>query len=407
MKKLLELGNHYVSDFIKEDSEMEGRTKYSLDLYLDEDLGAPRLMNIAPAHTMWGKYWYRSAINTSMTIELQGIVKEITSRVKLKDDDIWLDIACNDGTLLKAVPNNLTKVGIDPCDESFYAESSKVATVVQDFFSKDAWNKTPFADKKAKVITCIAMFYDLDNPHPFVQDLYDILDDDGVAVLQMSYTPLMMNQLAFDNICHEHVYYYDLKSINKLFSQHGFRVVDCSVNDTNGGSFRIYFQKETALVTSFGTSPLRDVCDYRVETILNYETNVVDISSAAAWDDFKLRLDTLKNNVNSFINTAKAEGKKVYGYGASTKGNTLLQYFGLDSSHIAAIAERSPYKFGYKTIGTNIPIISEEEMRDANPDYALVLPWHFISEFQTRERAFLEAGGSFIVPCPVFEIISK
>lgn len=407
MKKLLELGNHYVSDFIKEDSEMEGRTKYSLDLYLDEELGAPRLMNIAPAHTMWGKYWYRSAINTSMTIELQGIVKEITSRVKLKDDDIWLDIACNDGTLLKAVPNNLTKVGIDPCDESFYAESSKVATVVQDFFSKDAWNKTPFADKKAKVITCIAMFYDLDNPHPFVQDLYDILDDDGVAVLQMSYTPLMMNQLAFDNICHEHVYYYDLKSINKLFSQHGFRVVDCSVNDTNGGSFRIYFQKETALVTSFGTSPLRDVCDYRVETILNYETNVVDISSAAAWDDFKLRLDTLKNNVNSFINAAKAEGKKVYGYGASTKGNTLLQYFGLDSSHITAIAERSPYKFGFKTIGTNIPIISEEEMRDANPDYALVLPWHFISEFQTRERAFLEAGGSFIVPCPVFEIISK
>jgi len=407
MKKLLELGDHYVSDFIKEDSEMEGRKKYSLDLYLDEELGAPRLMNIAPAHTMWGKYWYRSAINTSMTLELQGIVKEITSRVKLKDDDIWLDIACNDGTLLKAVPNNLTKIGIDPCDESFYAESSKVATVVQDFFSKDAWNKTPFADKKAKVITCIAMFYDLDNPHPFVQDLYDILDDDGVAVLQMSYTPLMMNQLAFDNICHEHVYYYDLKSINKLFSQHGFRVVDCSVNDTNGGSFRIYFQKETALVTSFGTSPLRDVCDYRVETILNYETNVVDISSVAAWNDFKIRLDTLKNDVNSFINAAKAEGKKVYGYGASTKGNTLLQYFGLDSSHITAIAERSPYKFGYKTIGTNIPIISEEEMRDANPDYALVLPWHFISEFQTRERAFLEAGGSFIVPCPVFEIISK
>jgi len=407
MKKLLELGNHYVSDFIKEDSEMEGRTKYSLDLYLDEELGAPRLMDIASASTMWGKYWYRSAINTSMTLELQGIVKEITSRVKLKDDDIWLDIACNDGTLLKAVPGNLNKVGIDPCDESFYAESSKVATVVQDFFSKDAWSKTPFKDRKAKVITCIAMFYDLDNPHPFVQDLYDILDDDGVAVLQMSYTPLMMNQLAFDNICHEHVYYYDLKSINKLFSQHGFRVVDCSVNDTNGGSFRIYFQKETALVTSFGTSPLRDVCDYRVETILNYETNVVDISSAAAWDDFKLRLDTLKNNVNSFINAANAEGKTVYGYGASTKGNTLLQYFGLDSSHITAIAERSPYKFGFKTIGTNIPIISEEEMRDANPDYALVLPWHFISEFQTRERAFLEAGGSFIVPCPVFEIISK
>ena len=409
MKKLLELGNHYVSDFIKDDSEMEGRQKYSLDLYLDEELGAPRLnpTDIAPPSTMWGRYWYRSAINTSMTLELQGIVKEITSRVKLKDNDVWLDIACNDGTLLKAVPDNLKKVGIDPCDDSFYAESSKVATVVQDYFSKDAWIEAGFSGKKAKVITCIAMFYDLDNPHPFVQDMYDVLDDDGVAVLQMSYTPLMINQLAFDNICHEHVYYYDLKSINKLFSQHGFKVVDCSLNDTNGGSFRIYLQKESAPVGSFGSSPLRDVCDYRVETILNYENNVIDISSPIIWNSFKHRLDDLKIDVLEFIEKAKYSGKSVYGYGASTKGNTLLQYFGIDNTHVTAIAERSPYKFGYKTIGSNIPIISEEEMRKAKPDYALVLPWHFISEFQVREKAFLDEGGAFIVPCPIFEIISK
>ena len=406
-KKLLELGDHYVSDFIKDDSEMAGRKKYSLDLYLDEELGAPRLKDVAPASTMWGKYWYRSAINTSMTLELQGIVKEITSRVKLKDNDIWLDIACNDGTLLKAVPDNLNKIGIDPCDDSFYAESSKVATVVQDYFSKEAWNRTKFAGKKAKVITCIAMFYDLDDPHPFVQDMYDVLDDDGVAVLQMSYTPLMINQLAFDNICHEHVYYYDLKSINKLFSQHGFRVVDCSLNDTNGGSFRIYFQKETAAIGSFGSSPLRDVCDYRVESILNYENNVIDISNPIIWNSFKFRLEDLKHDVLEFIGNAKKLGRSVYGYGASTKGNTLLQYFGIDHTHVTAIAERSPYKFGYKTVGSNIPIISEDEMRKAKPDYALVLPWHFITEFQTREKEFLDSGGSFIVPCPIFEIISK
>ena len=409
MKKLLELGDHYVSDFIKDDSEMAGRKKYSLDLYLDEELGAPRLnpADIAPPSTMWGRYWYRSAINTSMTLELQGIVKEITSRVKLKDNDVWLDIACNDGTLLKAVPDNLKKVGIDPCDDSFYAESSKVATVVQDYFSKEAWNRTKFAGKKAKVITCIAMFYDLDTPHPFVKDMYDVLDDDGVAVLQMSYTPLMINQLAFDNICHEHVYYYDLKSINKLFTQHGFRVVDCSLNDTNGGSFRIYFQKEIAAIGSFGSSPLRDVCDYRVESILNYENNVVDISNPLIWNSFKFRLEDLKHDVLDFIGNAKKLGRSVYGYGASTKGNTLLQYFGIDHTHVTAIAERSPYKFGYKTVGSNIPIISEDEMRKAKPDYALVLPWHFITEFQTREKEFLDSGGSFIVPCPIFEIISK
>jgi ubiquinone/menaquinone biosynthesis C-methylase UbiE len=407
MIKLLELGDHYVSDFIKDEKEVEGRSKFSLNLYLDEELGAPRLKGLAPPESMWGKYWYRSGINTSMTLELQGIVKEITSRVKLKADDVWLDIACNDGTLLKNIPPNIKAVGIDPCDDTFYAESSKYAEVIQDYFSRDAWNRTLVADKKTKVITCIAMFYDLDNPHQFVQDMYDILDDDGVVVLQLSYTPLMVEQMAFDNICHEHVYYYDLKSMEKLFSQHGFKVVDCSLNDTNGGSFRIYFQKQIAKTTSFATAPLRDVCNYRIETILNYERTHLDISDPETWKVFAQRLDYLKYQVTSFIQDQVAMGKKVYGYGASTKGNTLLQYFELDYTLITAIAERSPYKFGYKTIGTNIPIISEDEMRQANPDFALVLPWHFISEFVEREKSFLESGGTFIVPCPEFELIDK
>lgn len=405
MIKLLEMGDHYVSDFIKSQSDYEGRKKYSLDLYLDEELGAPRLKNLAPPETMWGQYWYRSGINTSMTVELQGIVAEITSRIKLKQDDIWLDIACNDGTLLKVVPNNLKKVGIDPADNSYHKESSQVAEVIQDYFSMNAWKRTSVGDKKAKVITCIAMFYDLDNPHPFVEDLYNVLDDNGLLVLQMSYTPLMVKQMAFDNICHEHVYYYDLKSINKLFNIHGFEVVDCSLNDTNGGSFRIYLRKLIALRDGFATAPLRDVCNYRVNTILNYEENVLDISNPKVWWEFQIRLDQLRSHVVSFIRDQKAFGKTIYGYGASTKGNTLLQYFNLTHDDVSAIAERSPYKFGLQTIGTNIPIISEDEMRQAKPDFALVLPWHFINEFVSREKTFLDNGGSFIVPCPEFKLI--
>jgi SAM-dependent methyltransferase len=405
MIKLLDIGDHYVSDFIKSQSDYDGRKKYSLDLYLDEELGAPRLKNLAPPETMWGQYWYRSGINTSMTVELQNIVTEITSRIKLKQDDIWLDIACNDGTLLKAVPNNLKKIGIDPADNSYHKESSQVAEVIQDYFSLDAWKRTSVGNKKAKVITCIAMFYDLDNPHPFVEDLYNVLDDNGLLVLQMSYTPLMVKQMAFDNICHEHVYYYDLKSIEKLFEMHGFDVVDCSLNDTNGGSFRIYLRKSVALRDGFATAPLRDVCNYRVSTILNYEKNVLDISNPKIWWEFQIRLDQLRSQVVRFIREQKAVGKTIYGYGASTKGNTLLQYFNLTNDDVSAIAERSPYKFGLQTIGTDIPIISEDEMRQAKPDFALVLPWHFINEFVNREKSFLDNGGSFIVPCPEFKLI--
>ena len=401
MDPVLKLGDFYVSDFVKE--QPTDRKKYSLDLYRDLHLPTVRLQDVAPSETMWGQYWYRSGINASMTKELRRIVEEIADRVKLKDGDAWLDIACNDGTLLSFVPERCEKFGIDPADDTYLAESSKHAKVAQTYFTRETFQG--LTDKKAKVITCIAMFYDLDNPAPFVQDLYDSLDDNGTLVLQMSYTPLMIEQLAFDNICHEHVYYYDLISIHELFCVNNkFKIMDASLNDTNGGSFRIYLQKESAKDSSFGTQPLRDVCNMRIRNMLQTEAEL-KLDDPHAWRQFGDALSDLKKEVVGFVKKAKAEGKTVWGYGASTKGNTLLQYFELDATMIDAIAERSPYKFGLRTIGTDIPIVSEDEMRAAKPDYLLVLPWHFIDEFQEREVEYLKNGGAFIVPCPEFKVI--
>ncbi len=251
------------------------------------------------------------------------------------------------------------------------------------------------------------MFYDLIDPNPFIKDVYEVLDDNGIWVLQLSYTPLMIKQLAFDNICHEHAYYHSLQSFKTLFKNHGLKIVDCSLNDVNGGSFRVYVQKEIADISSFGTSPLRDVCNFRIESLLEYESRHYDLSNSDLWDKFQNDIENLRKQTVDFIKEEKAKGKIICGYGASTKGNTLLQWFGLDHTLIDAIAERSPYKFGMKTIGTNIPILSEEEVRAMKPDYMLVLPWHFISEFIQREDEYLTNGGKFIVPCPKFEIISK
>lgn len=406
MKKLLTFGSHHVSDFLSACDD-KVRKKYSLDLYLDETIGAARLMELAPSSEMWGQYWYRSGINQSMKIELNNIATQITNRIKFAKNDIWLDIACNDGTMFNFIPNDFTKVGMDPCDDSYYCESSKLAYVIQDYFSFEGWSQGLYADKKAKVITSIAMFYDLDDPHKFVEDIKKVLCIDGVWVMQLSYTPLMLEQMAFDNICHEHVYYYCLTSLKRLLEMHDMKIVDAELNDTNGGSIRVYIQHNSAPLASFGTTPLRDVCNFRIASILEYEKNNFDLSDKNLWDEFAKRLDELKKSVVDFINQANSEGKKIYGYGASTKGNTLLQYFGLDHNSIVAIAERSPYKFGLKTVGSNIPIISEEEMRAAKPDYLLILPWCFISEFVEREKDFLDSGGKFIIPCPKFEIIGK
>jgi SAM-dependent methyltransferase len=405
-KKLFSLGELYVSDFINKDEDARAG-KHDMTLVIDERYGAARLEKCTPIHSMFGKYWYRSGINQTMRTELKGIVDSVTSVQKLNEGDLWLDIACNDGTLLSFVPDGIKKLGIDPAEDSFKNESSKIADeVIQDFFTLENFKKSKFKKKKAKIVTCIAMFYDLDEPVEFLKDVTKVLDDDGLFVLQMSYTPLMIKQLAFDNICHEHVYYWGLASIEKLLKKAGLKIVDCQLNDVNGGSFRIYIKKKKSDVTTFATAPYRDVCNVRVESLIKWEKGL-KLDKEEIWLDFYNRIEALKKETVDFIKAEKAKGKVICGYGASTKGNTLLQYFGLDNTLIDAIAERSHYKFGLKTIGTNIPILSEEDVRAMNPDYMLVLPWHFIAEFVKREDEFLSKGGKFIVPCPNFQIIGK
>ena len=404
MKELFTLGDLYVSDFLKDGESPRGGS-VEMKMMLEPETGAVRLEKIAPLDTMYGKYWYRSGINNTMKKELKSIVNSITDIVKLNENDLWVDIACNDGTLLSNVPDNLIKVGIDPVDDSFKRESEKHANlIIQDYFTSKVFKESKFGKLKAKVITTIAMFYDLEDPKSFVNDIVEILDDNGVWVLQLSYTPLMIEQLAFDNICHEHVYYYSLFNIQKIFKECGIDIVDIQLNDTNGGSFRIYCMKENSDKTKFGTQPYRDICNFRLKSTLEYE-RTLGLDKEEVWLKFFDRINDLKEKTISFIKEEKSKGKTIWGYGASTKGNTLLQYFGLDHTLIDGIAERSVYKWGLKTVGTNIPIYSEEEMRKQKPDYLLVLPWHFISEFVEREKDFLIGGGKFIVPCPKFEII--
>jgi hypothetical protein len=404
MKELFSLGDIYVSDFIKGGESPRGE-KVDLKMMLEESTGAVRLEKSAPLDSMYGKYWYRSGINQTMTKELSSIVQNILDLFKLNENDLWVDIACNDGTLLSYVPTNLVRIGIDPVDDSFKKESEKHADlIIQDYFTYECFSKSRFGDSKAKVVTSIAMFYDLENPDVFIEDVNKILDDDGLWVLQLSYTPLMIKQMAFDNICHEHIYYYSLFNMKNLLESKGFRIVDCQLNDINGGSFRIYVMKDSGDIAKFSTQPNRDVCEFRVNSILEYEKKL-NLDSTETWVKFYNDINDLKERTVSFIKGEREKGKVIWGYGASTKGNTLLQYFGLDHTLIDGIAERSIYKWGLKTVGTGIPIYSEDYMRKSKPDYLLVLPWHFINEFKERESEFLKRGGKFIVPCPKFEII--
>jgi len=391
MKTLLNLGEIYVSDFLKP-GQLPG-IKHELKLVLDEAIGAPRLATTVPVNNMFGKYWYRSGTNETMKAALKDVVDSVLPFTKNHYGQAWIDIAGNDGTLLSFVPDNFIRFSVDPCEENIYKHTQKHAIVYNDYFKKEL-----FTGMQAAVITTIAMFYDIEDYNTFVKDVYEVLEDDGIWVLQLSYTPLMIEQLAFDNILSEHVYYHSLSSMINILGPNGFKVVDCQLNDVNGGSMRLFVKKKGH---EFATQAYRDVCDFRIESLLQYENQDIDWT----WRNFTERLQSLKTELTTLIKKEVAAGKTIMGYGASTKGNTLLQYFGLDNTLITAIAERQECKYGLVTVGTNIPIISEQEMRERKPDYLLILPWHFVSEFTKREAEYLKAGGKFIVPLPKLVIV--
>lgn len=396
------LGEIHLSNFIAADYTGPIH-KEELRLCLAPQSGLVQLAHTTPPDLMYSQYWYKSGTNATMTKELGDIATNVQQTMHLKRGDVFIDIGCNDGTLLKNVAGEITKIGFEPAANIQEAEAH-ADLVIKDYFSAAAYQKSVYGSQKAKVITAIAMFYDLDNLHAFVRDVNRILDTDGLWVIQMSYLPLMLQQSAFDNICHEHITYFSLSALKYLLDQHKLKIVDCQVNDTNGGSFRVFVRKQNSNPATFATAPYRDVANYRVRATLNHE-KTLHLNEPKTYQDFYKKILALRTQTVTFIKQEKAKGKSIWGYGASTKGNTLLQWFGLDHTLIDGIAERSPAKFNLVTAGTNIPIKSEEEMRQAKPDYLLVLPWHFINEFKQREVAFLTGGGKFIVPCPKFEII--
>ena len=399
---LFSLGDLYMWDFLPT-NEGPRFPKVPLELTLAAESGLIQLRHTAPFDDMYKTYWYRSSTNESMVEELRSLATSTAKQMRVGKDDLWIDIGCNDGTLLSFLPKEAIRIGYDPND--YKAISQKHANlIVNDYFNAKAFRASPYGKKKAKVITSIAMFYDLEDPHSFVKDVYDVLDDNGLWVIQMSYLPLMLAQLAFDNICHEHLEYYSLSSLKYLLDQHDLKIVDCQLNEVNGGSFRIYIRKTKAEPSTFASASYRDVAAFRVGSILAYE-KTLRLNSPKTYKDFYKRACDLRDQTLKFMRAEKKKGKKIWAYGASTKGNTLLQWWGIDNSLVDGIAERSEPKFGLKTVGTNIPITSEAEMRKAKPDYLLVLPWHFIDSFVSREQAFLKGGGAFIVPCPRFEII--
>ncbi len=346
---------------------------------------------------MYGKnYGYRSGLNRSMVEHLHNKVKNILNRIPLNAGDIVLDIGSNDSTLLQAYPSDkgIDIIGMDPTGEKFKGYYPEHIRLVTDFFSGANFKKI-FNARKAKIITSIAMFYDIEDPLGFMNQVHDILDDQGVWVFEQSYMPTMLLENAYDTICHEHLEYYGLKQIKWLTDRSGLKIVDIEINSVNGGSFSVMAARKT--------HPLPE--SPKVAAILAQEEDA-RLHTLKPYLTFKDNMTRHRLELLAKLQEIKAQGAKVFGYGASTKGNVILQWCGFTVDDIACMAEVNQDKFGAFTPGTLIPIISEQEARARKPEYFLVMPWHFRDNIIGREREYLKSGGKLFFPLPRLEIVA-
>lgn len=335
-------------------------------------------------------YGYRSGVNATMRGHLAALVKDIERRVDIGDGDVVVDIAANDGTLLSAYSSDATvRVGIDPIINKF-ADRYRAQDRIAEAYFDAATYRSLAGDRQAKVITSISVFYDIEDPVGFASDIRSIIDPvDGLWVLEQSYMPTMVALNSFDTVCQEHISYFGLAQIDDICRRAGLKLVDVSFNDINGGSFRAY--------VAHRSSP-REANDGAIGSTLREEARLQ--GDSAYFPSFCRRIEGVRDALRSFLAREARHGRSIYIYGASTKGNMIAQYCGIDASQIVAAADRNPEKWGRLLPGTTIPIVSEADARAARPDYFLVLPWHFKDEFLERERPYLEAGGRFIFPLP-------
>lgn len=391
---VLSLGNQALTGVFPRNADISV-TVGPLELVWCPDSGLLQLAHSYDASEMYGEnYGYRSGLNQSMVLHLTQKIELLEKYACLGSGDLVLDIGSNDATSLKAYKTSgLTRMGIDPTGAKFSRYYPDDIILVPDFFSKKVFESQ--SAKKAKIVTSIAMFYDLEDPVAFARQVEQILAPDGIWHFEQSYMPSMLRLCSYDTICHEHIEYYSLGAVRKVLDAADMQIVDVQMNAVNGGSFA---------VTAARKSSSRPANMPIVNWLLEQEDRM-GLATPRPYRDFEERVFRHRHDLVRLLGTLRADGKRIHGYGASTKGNVMLQFCGLGPETIEAIAEVNSEKFGSVTPGTHIPIISETESRAMQPDYFLVLPWHFKDGILKREREYLSGGGKMIFPFPEIEIV--
>tara|TARA_B100001123_G_scaffold30951_1_gene32533 strand:+ start:161 stop:1462 length:1302 start_codon:yes stop_codon:yes gene_type:complete len=406
LEKVVQINEQYISSTFVKSNENNDLTKIRTPLTLvlcsqnkkKNNCGHLQLLEITKPDLLYKNYFYRSATNDTMKTDLKNVVDQTISIAKPDEGDVIVDIGSNDCTLLNFFGDKFKLIGFEPAKNIKYIDEGNNIKVFPNYFNSTEYNK--HLKKKAAVITSCAMFYDLANPKLFVKDIENILDEEGIWCVQISYLPSMLQYNNFYDICHEHISYYSIDSFEYLLKQLNLKCFYAETNAVNGGSIRFFVCKNTCNKYN------------KLEYLKNLEQlkkkeKDYNLKDKSTFINFQKKITKIKNTTNTFVDKLIKSKETVLALGASTKGNILLQHFGLDKSKIPFISERNPEKVGLKCLGSDIELISEERARSMKPRAFIVLPWNFKEEIIKREKKYIDSGGQLMFPMPYPHVVTK
>ena len=391
LKKIINIGNQPLSSHFYS-KKIHKLKNYSLDLYICQKCNLVQFKSLPKLDDMYGlNYGYRTSLSPLMIDHMKNkFLKNKNDLIKKKSN--ILDIGCNDGTFLNFFKKfrNVNLYGVDPSAEKFKQYHSKKINLIVDYFQRNKIRKK-FKDINFDLITSFAMFYDIEDPNSFCKDINKLLTKNGKWILEISYFPLLLQNLTYDQICHEHVTYYTLTTFENIIKKNGLKVLDFNLNSINGGSIEIICSKKRS---NFSPNIKK------INSQKNFEKNI----NFKSYQNFNNRISNVKKTLNLFLEKNKG---RVIGYGASTKGNIVLNHCGIDSKKLRYICDANPYKFNRFTPGSNIKIISKQKMRTLKPKFLLILIWSFRKEVIKQEKNFINKGGKLIFHLPMFHVVDK
>jgi hypothetical protein len=395
--KFLDLGSTPLANsFLKLEQLKEPELRFALDIVFCPRCGLVQLDHAVAPEILFRNYIYVSSTSQTMPAHFATYADEIVSRFMKTPQDLVVEIGSNDGCLLRAFDRrNVRTLGIEPASNIASIANQEGLATVNDFFCERSARMLRSSNGAAKVVIGNNVLAHIGDLKDFLNGLDVLLRAEGVAVFEVPYLIDLLDKCEFDTIYHEHLSYFSVGSLQRLFQQKRMRIFDAKRLPVHGGTIRIYIGREGA-----GPEPLPSV-----QEMLSLEQSA-KLDSLETYEAFAMRVEAIKHKTRVLLSELKASGASIAAYGAPAKGNTLLNYFQIGSDVIDFVADRSPHKQNMYTPGSHIPVVSPELLLNQQPDYVLVLAWNFIEEIVKQQNEYLNRGGKFIVPIPEPKVIS-